>query len=335
MRFALHRDAGGVVDGLLAYRTKLDWMWTNPPCGDLRVEELWAATEESEISLWRFCLEHDLMTRVTAQWRPADEAYQLRLANPRAWGQTLERRAVAASPRSPCAARRPPLRPRGRPGARGPRARRLAAAALSTRGWPRGGDLRALDGLARPQPRHGGPGLDPAWATPRWSDFTARARSRRAPPVPSSGRRRCSAGRRCPGRAPSSERTTRGSVTRAVGRALGSIVGNRPGRSLRARPGVDHPPGRMAGILLSRPRAGRDVRPASAGPRPRSSAGISPSRMASSSAFCTLPTHGPGPRPARSISSWPSRGGRSRETWLPASSSAARRSSSSIASTSG
>jgi predicted acetyltransferase len=90
MRFTLHRDAGGLVDGLLAYRTKLDWMWTNPPCGDLRVEELWAVTEESESSLWRFCLEHDLMTRVTAQWRPADEAYQLRLTNPRAWGQTLE-----------------------------------------------------------------------------------------------------------------------------------------------------------------------------------------------------------------------------------------------------
>ena len=60
----------GLVDGLLAYRTKLDWMWTNPPRGDLRVEELWAVTEESESSLWRFCLEHDLMTRVTAQLAP-------------------------------------------------------------------------------------------------------------------------------------------------------------------------------------------------------------------------------------------------------------------------
>jgi predicted acetyltransferase len=29
------------------------------------------------------------MTRVTAQWRPADEAFALRLANPRAWRQTL------------------------------------------------------------------------------------------------------------------------------------------------------------------------------------------------------------------------------------------------------
>ncbi len=90
MRFALHRDPGGAVDGLLAYRSRLDWMWSNPPRGDLRVEELWAVSEEGESSLWRFCLEHDLMTRVTAQWRPADEAYPLRLANPRAWVQSLD-----------------------------------------------------------------------------------------------------------------------------------------------------------------------------------------------------------------------------------------------------
>jgi predicted acetyltransferase len=89
MRFTLHRDAAGGVDGLLGYRTQLDWARSSPPRGDLHVEELWAATEESATSLWRFCLEHDLMTRVTAQWRPADEAFPTRLANPRAWRQTL------------------------------------------------------------------------------------------------------------------------------------------------------------------------------------------------------------------------------------------------------
>ena len=90
MRFTLHRDAGGSVDGLLAYRTRVDWAWSNPPRGDLRVEELWAVTEAGGSSLWRFCLEHDLMTSVSAQWRPTDEAHQLRLTNPRAWGQTLD-----------------------------------------------------------------------------------------------------------------------------------------------------------------------------------------------------------------------------------------------------
>jgi predicted acetyltransferase len=88
-RFALHRDAAGVVDGLLGYRTRLDWVGSSPPRGDLQVQEMWAATEESATSLWRFCLEHDLMTSVTANWRPADEAFALRLANPRAWRQTL------------------------------------------------------------------------------------------------------------------------------------------------------------------------------------------------------------------------------------------------------
>lgn len=87
-RFALHRDAAGVVDGLLGYRTRTDWQ-SSPPQGELRVEELWSTTEEGETSLWRLCLEHDLMTRVAARWRPADEALPGMLSDPRAWVQTL------------------------------------------------------------------------------------------------------------------------------------------------------------------------------------------------------------------------------------------------------
>jgi predicted acetyltransferase len=88
MRFVLHRSAAGGVDGLLAYRTRLDWD-ASPPRGELQVHELWAAADESETSLWRLCLEHDLMTRVSAHWRPADEALAGRLIDPRAWVQTL------------------------------------------------------------------------------------------------------------------------------------------------------------------------------------------------------------------------------------------------------
>jgi predicted acetyltransferase len=88
MCFTLHRDAAGDVDGLLSYRTRVDWT-SSSPRGELQVHELWAVTEEGATALWRFCLDHDLMTRVTAQWRPVDEAYALRLANPRAWQQTL------------------------------------------------------------------------------------------------------------------------------------------------------------------------------------------------------------------------------------------------------
>lgn len=89
MGFTVHRDAAGTVDGLLGYRTRIDWASSSPPRGELQVQELWASTEEAASSLWRFCLDHDLMTHVTAQWRPADEASALRLANPRAWRQTL------------------------------------------------------------------------------------------------------------------------------------------------------------------------------------------------------------------------------------------------------
>ena len=88
MRFALHRDRTGGVDGFLAYRTKLAWE-PAPIRGELRVHELWAATTEAAVALWRFCLEHDLMARVSAGWRPADEVVADLLVDRRAWRQTL------------------------------------------------------------------------------------------------------------------------------------------------------------------------------------------------------------------------------------------------------
>jgi predicted acetyltransferase len=89
MLFTVHRDPGGQVDGLLAYRTRLDWGADHVPRGHLKVHELWAADPKIAASLWRYCLEHDLMTRVTARWRPVDEAVADRLIDRRAWGQTL------------------------------------------------------------------------------------------------------------------------------------------------------------------------------------------------------------------------------------------------------
>jgi predicted acetyltransferase len=88
MRFALHRDRTGRVDGFLAYRTKLEWEPV-PIRGELRVHELWAETTEAEVSLWRFCLEHDLISRVSAWWRSADTVVPDLLADHRAWRQTL------------------------------------------------------------------------------------------------------------------------------------------------------------------------------------------------------------------------------------------------------
>jgi predicted acetyltransferase len=88
MRFALHRDRVGAVDGLLAYRTRVEWDPT-PRRGELQVHELWAITGEAEVALWGFCMEHDLMTWVSARWRPADEVMPERLTDRRAWRQNL------------------------------------------------------------------------------------------------------------------------------------------------------------------------------------------------------------------------------------------------------
>jgi len=89
MLFTLHRDPAGRVDGLLAYRTRLDWGADHVPRGHLKIHELWAADPAVTASLWRLCLDHDLMTRVSARWRPVDEAVLERLADRRAWGETV------------------------------------------------------------------------------------------------------------------------------------------------------------------------------------------------------------------------------------------------------
>ncbi|HYA00051.1 MAG TPA: GNAT family N-acetyltransferase [Candidatus Binatia bacterium] len=84
IHFAVHRDNAGQVDGLVSYRLKVSWDGL-VTTGALTVEELWAVTSEAEASLWRFCIEHDLVTRVTARRRPVDEAFPERLADPRSW----------------------------------------------------------------------------------------------------------------------------------------------------------------------------------------------------------------------------------------------------------
>ena len=130
------------------------------------------------------------------------------------------------------------------------------------------------------------PSARSSWGTSRWNGFTARARSRRARPARSPGRRPCSAGRRC-----------------------------RRGAYFLRRDG----PG-----PLSRPRAGRGVRQPAPG-RPR----VVGRDLALKDGVEQRPLHPahPAASPVRSISSRPSSGGRSRESWLPASRSAARRSS--------
>ena len=83
--FVAHRDAAGAVDGVLAYRIKLDFDAGELAQCELRITELLAANEQASAALWRHCLDHDLVRRVVFANAPSDEATADRLADPRRW----------------------------------------------------------------------------------------------------------------------------------------------------------------------------------------------------------------------------------------------------------
>ena len=72
-------------DGYAAYRVKHNWD-EGVAKSKLRVREFMAATPEAAAALWRFCFDHDLIGRIEAWPRPADEPLLHMLANPRALG---------------------------------------------------------------------------------------------------------------------------------------------------------------------------------------------------------------------------------------------------------
>jgi predicted acetyltransferase len=82
--FAIYEGPEG-RDGYVAYRVKHDWQ-EGMPKNTLRVREFMAATPEACAALWRFCFDHDLIGRIEAWPRPADEPLLHMLANPRALG---------------------------------------------------------------------------------------------------------------------------------------------------------------------------------------------------------------------------------------------------------
>ena len=69
--FALHDGQDG-VDGYLVYRVKHDW-GTGTPENHLEVHLLDASNPGAYADLWRYALDVDLVARVTAWERPADE----------------------------------------------------------------------------------------------------------------------------------------------------------------------------------------------------------------------------------------------------------------------
>ncbi len=80
---ALHRDAGGAVDGYARYRAEEKWTQRQPRAL-LRVDELHALTDEAYAALWRFLAEIDLVASVVAQGRSPSERLPWLLTNARA-----------------------------------------------------------------------------------------------------------------------------------------------------------------------------------------------------------------------------------------------------------
>lgn len=75
-------ETDGGVEGFLSYRLIRRFVPTER--GTVRVGDLLATTTAAYLDLWRFCTSIDLMTRIEAPDRPADEPFRMALADPRA-----------------------------------------------------------------------------------------------------------------------------------------------------------------------------------------------------------------------------------------------------------
>jgi predicted acetyltransferase len=82
LRFIVHRDSGGSVDGLATFR--LPWAPRLKDTGVLRVESLEAITPAAYRGLWALLLDFDLTRRVVAAPRPQDEPLRWMLTDPHA-----------------------------------------------------------------------------------------------------------------------------------------------------------------------------------------------------------------------------------------------------------
>jgi len=81
---ALHRDAGGAVDGYARYTA--DPKWEDGPTGELDVLDLHTLDDAAYADLWRFLLSMDLVATVKAGHRPLSDPLPWLLTNPRAAG---------------------------------------------------------------------------------------------------------------------------------------------------------------------------------------------------------------------------------------------------------
>lgn len=88
LRYLVHRDLNGDVDGLANFR--LPWSPTEDRAGTLIVEALEATTPAAYRAMWDLLLDFDLTKTVVAPGRPRDEPLKWMLTNPRAMRATRQ-----------------------------------------------------------------------------------------------------------------------------------------------------------------------------------------------------------------------------------------------------
>ncbi|MEU4984748.1 GNAT family N-acetyltransferase [Streptomyces sp. NPDC021969] len=88
LRYLLHRDQQGQVDGIANFR--LPWSPTAGNAGTIVVEALEATTPAAYRALWGLLIDFDLTKTVVAPGRPRDEPLRWMLKNPRAMRVTRQ-----------------------------------------------------------------------------------------------------------------------------------------------------------------------------------------------------------------------------------------------------
>jgi predicted acetyltransferase len=82
---AVHTDADGTDDGYVYYDVDWDESFASNPVGAGKVHDLWGASPEVEIELWRFLLDIDLVVTWQAGVRPSDEPVRRAMHDARAY----------------------------------------------------------------------------------------------------------------------------------------------------------------------------------------------------------------------------------------------------------
>lgn len=82
---AVHTDRSGTDDGYVVYDVDWDETFAKNPAGAGKVRDLWGASLEVELELWRYLLDIDLITTWKSEPRPVDEPVRRAMHDSRAY----------------------------------------------------------------------------------------------------------------------------------------------------------------------------------------------------------------------------------------------------------